>query len=75
MSWSINIGTIAGTAVRVHITFLLFLGWIFFASYAAAGPEAAMASLVFMLLLFAACWRTSSATSSRHAPSACPRRT
>ena len=26
MSWSLNIGTIAGTAVRVHITFLLFLG-------------------------------------------------
>ena len=33
MSWSLNIGTIAGTAVRVHITFLLFLGWIFAASY------------------------------------------
>src|SRR6516225_8367837 len=25
MSWSLNIGTIAGTAVRVHVTFLLFL--------------------------------------------------
>ena len=33
MSWSINIGTIAGTAVRIHVTFLLFLGWIFVASY------------------------------------------
>jgi stage IV sporulation protein FB len=53
MSWSINIGTIAGTAVRIHITFLLFLGWIFFASYVADGPQAAMASLLFMLLLFA----------------------
>ena len=53
MSWSINIGSIAGTAVRVHITFLLFLGWIFFATYVAEGPEAAMASLVFMVLLFA----------------------
>jgi Zn-dependent protease/CBS domain-containing protein len=53
MSWSIKIGTIAGTAVRVHVTFLLFLGWIFFASYVAEGPAAAMASLVFMLLLFA----------------------
>ena len=29
MPWSLNIGTIAGTAVRVHVTFLLFLGWIF----------------------------------------------
>ena len=53
MSWSINIGTIAGTAVRVHITFLLFLGWIFFATYVAEGPQAAMASLVFMVILFA----------------------
>src|SRR5947209_10455237 len=53
MSWSLNIGTIAGTAVRVHITFLLFLGWIFFASYVAEGPEAAVVSLLFMLLLFA----------------------
>ena len=53
MSWSLNIGTIAGTAVRVHITFLLFLGWIFFASYVAEGPEDAVASLLFMLLLFA----------------------
>ena len=33
MSWSLNIGTIAGTAVRVHVTFLLFLGWIFAASW------------------------------------------
>jgi Zn-dependent protease/CBS domain-containing protein len=53
MSWSLNIGTIAGTAVRVHITFLLFLGWIFFANYVAEGPEAAVVSLLFMLLLFA----------------------
>ena len=32
MGWSINIGSIAGTAIRLHITFLLFLGWIFFAA-------------------------------------------
>jgi Zn-dependent protease/CBS domain-containing protein len=53
MPWSLNIGTIAGTAVRVHVTFLLFLAWIFFASYAAGGPAAAWSSLLFMLLLFA----------------------
>jgi Zn-dependent protease/CBS domain-containing protein len=53
MSWSINIGTIAGTAVRIHITFVLFLGWIFFATYAAEGPEAALANLIFLILLFA----------------------
>ena len=53
MSWSLNIGTIAGTAIRVHITFLLFLGWIFAASYASGGPEAAWATLAFVVLLFA----------------------
>jgi stage IV sporulation protein FB len=51
--WSLNIGTIAGTQVRVHITFLLFLGWIFFASYASGGPAAAWSGLAFMVLLFA----------------------
>jgi stage IV sporulation protein FB len=53
MSWSLNIGSIAGTAVRVHITFLLFLGWIFAASWASGGAEAAWQGLVFMVLLFA----------------------
>src|ERR1700680_4130505 len=53
MSWSINIGRIAGTAVRIHVTFVLFLGWIFFATYAAAGSDAAFASLIFVVLLFA----------------------
>jgi len=53
MSWSFNIGNIAGTAVRIHVTFLLFLVWIFLASYGAEGSEAAVTSSVFLLLLFA----------------------
>jgi stage IV sporulation protein FB len=53
MRWSLNIGTIAGTAVRVHITFLLFLVWIFAANYASGGPDAAWSGLAFMILLFA----------------------
>jgi Zn-dependent protease/CBS domain-containing protein len=53
MSWSLNIGSIAGTVVRVHITFLLFLGWIFFASWASGGAATAWQSLAFLLLLFA----------------------
>jgi stage IV sporulation protein FB len=52
MSWSLNIGRVAGTVVRVHLTFLLFLAWIFFASYASGGAATAVDSLVFMLLLF-----------------------
>src|SRR2546423_10764244 len=53
MSWSINIGTIARTPVRIHITFVLFLGWIFFPTYAAAGPDAAFPSPAFSVLPFA----------------------
>src|SRR5262249_59016271 len=53
MSWSLNIGRIAGTAVRVLVTFLLFLGWIFAASWVAGGPSAAWQGLAFMVLLFA----------------------
>ncbi len=52
MSWSLNIGKVAGTVVRVHLTFLLFLAWIFAASYAQSGEAAAWDSIVFMVLLF-----------------------
>ena len=53
MLWSVNIGSIAGTAIRIHITFLLFLVWIFVASYISGGAEAAWSGLAFMVLLFA----------------------
>jgi Zn-dependent protease/CBS domain-containing protein len=53
MGWSLNIGSIAGTAVRIHITFLLFLIWIFGASYAAGGADAAWSGLLFLVLIFA----------------------
>jgi Zn-dependent protease/CBS domain-containing protein len=53
MSWSLNIGSIAGTAIRIHFTFLLFLVWIFVANWASGGPPAAWQGLIFILLLFA----------------------
>ena len=52
MGWSITVGSIAGTAVRIHITFLLFLVWIFGATYVAGGPDAAWSSLIFIVLVF-----------------------
>lgn len=52
MSWSLNIGKVAGTIVRVHLTFLLFLAWIFVASYASSGAAAAWNTLLFIVLLF-----------------------
>jgi Zn-dependent protease/CBS domain-containing protein len=52
MGWSLMIGRIAGTAVRIHITFLIFIAWIWGASYLAEGPAAAWNSLMFIILLF-----------------------
>jgi len=52
MSWSLNIGSIAGTAVRVHVTFLLLLAWIFGIEYYSSGPQAAWSGLLFIILLF-----------------------
>lgn len=52
MRWSITLGSVAGTAVRIHITFLLFLIWIWAASYVSGGAEAAWSGLLFMILLF-----------------------
>ena len=37
----------------MHITFLLFLGWIFVASYVAAGRRRRWPGSLFMVLLFA----------------------
>jgi stage IV sporulation protein FB len=53
MFWSLNIGSIAGTAIRVHITFILFLGWIFVASWISGGLQEAWYGLAFLVLLFA----------------------
>jgi Zn-dependent protease/CBS domain-containing protein len=52
MGWSVNIGRIAGTAIRIHVTFLLFLVWIFVAGYMSGGSRAAWGGTVFMVLLF-----------------------
>jgi stage IV sporulation protein FB len=53
MGWSFNFGSIAGTSIKLHVTFLLFLAWIFLASYSTGGAEEAWNSLAFVLLLFA----------------------
>src|SRR5262249_45743808 len=53
MAWSLNIGSSVGHAIRIHFTFLLFLAWIFVASWASGGAAAAWDGLAFMLLLFA----------------------
>ena len=50
MSWSLNIGRVAGTVIRIHLTFLLFLAWIFAASYAVSGAATAWNVLLFIVL-------------------------
>ena len=52
MSWSLKFATVAGTAVRVHVTFLLFLAWIFGVNYLSGGAQEAWSALLFVVLLF-----------------------
>jgi Zn-dependent protease/predicted transcriptional regulator len=53
MLWSIPIGTVAGTVVRVHVTFLLFLVWIGGTHWRLGGQAAAFDGVLFIILLFA----------------------
>ena len=52
MGWSIPLGRVLGTEIRLHVTFLLLLAWIGFAHGAAGGMEAAIAGIIFISLLF-----------------------
>ena len=50
--WSFSIGSVSGTAVRIHFTFLLLLLWFGMAGWASAGPTAAVGTVLFLALLF-----------------------
>ncbi|WP_439595207.1 site-2 protease family protein [Falsiroseomonas sp.] len=52
MSWSIPLGRIAGTEIRLHLTFLLLLAWIGVAHGLQGGLPAAVEGIVFICLLF-----------------------
>jgi Zn-dependent protease/predicted transcriptional regulator len=52
MGWSLTIGRIAGTDIRLHFTFLLFLVWIGVTDYLVRGAAAALDTVVFILLVF-----------------------
>jgi stage IV sporulation protein FB len=52
MRWSYRIGRIAGTDIKVHVTFVLFIGWIALSAYQSRGPAAALDITLFLLLLF-----------------------
>jgi Zn-dependent protease/CBS domain-containing protein len=53
MHWSITIGRIAGTAIRIHVTFFILLVWIAIVDYRAGGVPAATATIIFVLAIFA----------------------
>jgi Zn-dependent protease len=52
MPWSLTIGRFGGTAVKIHITFLLFLVWIAASAWVQGGSGAALDSTLFILLIF-----------------------
>ena len=53
MSWSITIARIAGSEIRIHLTFLILLAWIGIAQYMAGGADAAVDSIAFVVAVFA----------------------
>src|SRR2546425_3734475 len=52
MSWSLPILRIAGIQLRIHVTFLLLIGWLAIGYYAEGGSAAAAGRVAFILLLF-----------------------
>jgi stage IV sporulation protein FB len=52
MTWSIPLGRVLGTEIRLHLTFLLLLAWIGFSAAAQGGTAAATESVVFICLIF-----------------------
>lgn len=55
MKWSFRIGTIAGIGLRVHVTFLLFVGWMAFSQGLQTGQIARALGAVALLLSVFGC--------------------
>ena len=53
MRWSFLIGRVAGTAIRIHVTFLLFLLIIGIVVFRQSGSNAALDAVTFITLVFA----------------------
>jgi len=53
MPWSITIARVAGSEIRIHVTFLLLLAWIGVAQYLQGGASAALDSILFIIAIFA----------------------
>jgi stage IV sporulation protein FB len=52
MSWSITIARVAGSEIRIHLTFLLLLAWIGIAAFFSGGVGAALENVAFIVAIF-----------------------
>ena len=52
MSWSLPLGRVLGTEIRLHITFLLLLAWIGVAHGMRGGTAAAAEGVLYIALIF-----------------------
>jgi Zn-dependent protease/CBS domain-containing protein len=52
MRWSLHIGSVRGTEIHIHVTFLLFLVWLGALYYRQGGADAAWQGTIFIVLIF-----------------------
>lgn len=52
MRWSFRLVTIAGTEIKIHVTFLFLVAWYAFVAWQTGGWTAAQTSVLFLLLVF-----------------------
>jgi len=53
VGWSVKLFSVGGTAVRMHLTFLLLIAWIAAVQWSHSGLQGAISGVVFILVLFA----------------------
>ena len=53
MQWSLPLGRVAGSEIRIHLTFLLLLMWIGIVHYQGGGAAAATEGVLFVIAVFA----------------------
>ena len=52
MRWSLPLFSLGGTVIRIHVTFLLFLVWLWGIYYRQGGAEVAWQGTTFIVLIF-----------------------
>jgi hypothetical protein len=53
MGWTITIGRVAGTEIKVHLTFFILVAFWAMAGYQQGGPAGAFAACIMLFALFA----------------------